>query len=304
MNRNDFRFRDRLRVRWAEIDAQKIVFNGHYLMYFDTRRGWLLARARLALCADHGRASTATSTCARQRSRYHGSAHYDDLLDVGMRCARIGNSSLRLHRGGVPGTNSSSSGELVYVFADPRPQTPRPVPRSCARCCWASRPASRCSTFASAAGPNSGATRRRSGARCSVAEQRVARRPGMGRGRRDPASMRWHATARPRAGHRRAARARAGRRADRQDGGGALPARQRRRPGRARRPAAGGPRRVMARSMLRMPRLRRGFYRPCRFRRARVRVRGGGRHRPPRDDAYALTTCSARCNCGFTAVNP
>ena len=36
MTRNDFRFFDRLRVRWAEVDAQKIVFNGHYLMYFDT----------------------------------------------------------------------------------------------------------------------------------------------------------------------------------------------------------------------------------------------------------------------------
>ena len=35
MTRSDFRFFDRLRVRWAEIDAQKIVFNGHYLMYFD-----------------------------------------------------------------------------------------------------------------------------------------------------------------------------------------------------------------------------------------------------------------------------
>ncbi|MEO8924742.1 MAG: 4-hydroxybenzoyl-CoA thioesterase, partial [Caldimonas sp.] len=36
MQRSDFRFFERLRVRWAEIDAQKIVFNGHYLMYFDT----------------------------------------------------------------------------------------------------------------------------------------------------------------------------------------------------------------------------------------------------------------------------
>ena len=36
MNRQDFRYFDRQRVRWAEIDAQKIVFNGHYLMYFDT----------------------------------------------------------------------------------------------------------------------------------------------------------------------------------------------------------------------------------------------------------------------------
>jgi len=36
MNRQDFRFFHRLRVRWAEVDMQKIVFNAHYLMYFDT----------------------------------------------------------------------------------------------------------------------------------------------------------------------------------------------------------------------------------------------------------------------------
>jgi len=36
MNRQDFRFFHRMRVRWAEVDMQKIVFNAHYLMYFDT----------------------------------------------------------------------------------------------------------------------------------------------------------------------------------------------------------------------------------------------------------------------------
>ena len=35
MARADFRFAHRMRVRWAEVDKQGIVFNGHYLMYFD-----------------------------------------------------------------------------------------------------------------------------------------------------------------------------------------------------------------------------------------------------------------------------
>ena len=34
--RQDYRFFHRLRVRWVEVDMQKLVFNGHYLMYFDT----------------------------------------------------------------------------------------------------------------------------------------------------------------------------------------------------------------------------------------------------------------------------
>ena len=36
MKRDDFRFFHRMRVRWAEVDMQKIVFNAHYLMYIDT----------------------------------------------------------------------------------------------------------------------------------------------------------------------------------------------------------------------------------------------------------------------------
>ena len=33
--RGDFRFFHRLRVRWSEVDLQKIVFNPHYLSYID-----------------------------------------------------------------------------------------------------------------------------------------------------------------------------------------------------------------------------------------------------------------------------
>ena len=35
MQPQDFRCHHRLSVRWAEVDAQKIVFNAHYLMYAD-----------------------------------------------------------------------------------------------------------------------------------------------------------------------------------------------------------------------------------------------------------------------------
>jgi acyl-CoA thioester hydrolase len=35
MARADFAFFHPLRVRWAEVDMQAIVFNGHYLTYFD-----------------------------------------------------------------------------------------------------------------------------------------------------------------------------------------------------------------------------------------------------------------------------
>ena len=36
MPREDFACTHRLRVRWAEVDMQETVFNGHYLTYIDT----------------------------------------------------------------------------------------------------------------------------------------------------------------------------------------------------------------------------------------------------------------------------
>ena len=58
---------------------------------------------------------------------YLGSAAYDDVLEIGMRCARIGNSSMAF-RPGVPREQLLVSGELVYVFADPKEKVARPVP--------------------------------------------------------------------------------------------------------------------------------------------------------------------------------
>ena len=127
MTRNDFRFLDRMRVRWAEIDAQKIVFNGHYLMYFDTAvAGYWRA---MALPYAQTMEDLGGDLYVRKATvEYHGSARYDDLLDVGMRCERIGRSSLLLSAGVFRQDELLVSGELVYVFADPRTQTSLPVP--------------------------------------------------------------------------------------------------------------------------------------------------------------------------------
>ena len=35
MRREEFTLCHRLRVRWAEVDRQDVVFNGHYFLYFD-----------------------------------------------------------------------------------------------------------------------------------------------------------------------------------------------------------------------------------------------------------------------------
>ena len=128
MNRADFRFAERLRVRWAEVDMQKIVFNGHYLMYFDTAvAGWWRA---MALPYEQTMHDLGGDFYVRKATvEYEGSARYDDQLEVGVRCERIGTSSMRLQAAAFRGGERLVTGELVYVWADPATQRAQPVPQ-------------------------------------------------------------------------------------------------------------------------------------------------------------------------------
>ncbi|RZJ14581.1 MAG: YbgC/FadM family acyl-CoA thioesterase [Acidovorax sp.] len=127
MQRSEFRFFHRLRVRWAEVDMQKIVFNAHYLMYVDTAMSdyW---RA-LALPYEDSILTLGGEMYVKKATvEYHASARLDDTLDVGLKCARIGNSSCLFVAGIFSSDRLLISAELVYVFADPATQTSRPVP--------------------------------------------------------------------------------------------------------------------------------------------------------------------------------
>lgn len=128
MKRSDFRFTERLRVRWVEVDMQKIVFNGHYLMYFDNAvSGYWRA---LAMPYTETMAYLGGDLFVRKSTlEYQGSARYDDVLDIGVRCARIGNSSLIFQCAVFRNDQALVTGELVYVFADPATQTSKPVPQ-------------------------------------------------------------------------------------------------------------------------------------------------------------------------------
>ena len=99
MKKSDFRFTHRLRVRWAEVDMQKIVFNAHYLMYFDTAVAdyW---RA-LAMPYEEAMHLLGGDIYAKKATvEFLASARLDERLDVCIRCSKIGNSSM-LFGGGI-----------------------------------------------------------------------------------------------------------------------------------------------------------------------------------------------------------
>ena len=127
MKRDDFRFFHRLRVRWAEVDMQKIVFNAHYLMYFDTAVTdyW---RA-LAMPYQESMHQLGGDLYVKKAGiEFHASARMDDQLDVAMKCSRIGNSSIVFTGAIFRAEELLITCELIYVFADPASQTSRPVP--------------------------------------------------------------------------------------------------------------------------------------------------------------------------------
>ena len=127
MKRQDFRFFYPLRVRWAEVDMQKIVFNAHYLMYFDTAIAeyW---RA-LALPYEEAMQKLEGDLYVKKASiEFHASARFDDRLDIALRLNRIGNSSMVFSGCIFRGDDLLITSELIYVFADPSSQTSKSVP--------------------------------------------------------------------------------------------------------------------------------------------------------------------------------
>jgi YbgC/YbaW family acyl-CoA thioester hydrolase len=131
VKRAEFRFLDRQRVRWAEVDMQQVVFNAHYLTYVDTAMGafW---RALALPYAETLVALGGDLFVRKATLEYLAPARYDDPLDIGIRCAGVGRTSLRFVAGVFRGDELLVHGEIVYVWTDPpaagAPQRPRAVP--------------------------------------------------------------------------------------------------------------------------------------------------------------------------------
>ncbi len=127
MPRSDFRFSHQLRVRWAEVDRQGVVFNGHYLTYFD------IGITEYYRAIGHpypGDLVAADSDLFARKAEieYLASAGYDDVLAICVRVAALGNSSFRFALEIYREDELLATGALVYVNADPRSRRSRPLP--------------------------------------------------------------------------------------------------------------------------------------------------------------------------------
>jgi acyl-CoA thioester hydrolase len=125
----DFRHRLPLRVRWAEVDRQGVVFNGHYLLYADVcvTEYWRAIGMRYPEDFE----PLASDLYVRKATvDYRAAAVYDDELEVCARIARIGTSSLQftveMFRRGQTDAPLATV-DLVYVYVDVASKVPRRV---------------------------------------------------------------------------------------------------------------------------------------------------------------------------------
>src|SRR3972149_1235125 len=103
MKRDDFTLVHKLRVRWAEVDRQNVVFNGHYFLYFDVAVAEYWRAIGIPYPEGYVDAYGTDLYAVKATAEYHGSATYDDVLDVGCRVGRIGRPPPQVVPGGVVG---------------------------------------------------------------------------------------------------------------------------------------------------------------------------------------------------------
>lgn len=129
MAKAEFNFHYPIRVRYSEIDVQGVVFNAHYLTYFDV--GITEYLRNLAYDYNTQQARTGTDFhVVKSTVEYKVPIRYDTELEVYVRVARIGRSSVTYHIElyAKEGDTLFSSGEVIWVNTNQTTHKSTPVP--------------------------------------------------------------------------------------------------------------------------------------------------------------------------------
>lgn len=131
MARDDFTFSFGFRVRYSEIDGQSVVFNAHYLTYFDTAITEYMRALEYDYVGEVKRTGEDFHT-VKTVVEYNAPVLFDEEIDVCCRVSRIGRSSmvflLEIHP--RDGDDLRASGEVVWVNTDQAEHKTVPVPET------------------------------------------------------------------------------------------------------------------------------------------------------------------------------
>ncbi len=114
-----FRFHFPFRVRYSEIDGQKVVFNAHYLTYFDTAITEYFRMLDYDYAGQVERTGTDFHT-VRTSVDYKRPILFDDEIEVHVRTSRIGRSSIAFALEIQPREDGApyAGGEVIWVNTD------------------------------------------------------------------------------------------------------------------------------------------------------------------------------------------
>jgi acyl-CoA thioester hydrolase len=115
-----------LRVRFAECDLQGVVFNSHYLTYFDVSitELWRAAFGSYQVMLDRG----FDVVVAEAQLRYLSPARFDEELKMGISVARLGTTSIHTRHHVWRGLELLVEGALRHVFVDTENYKKAPIP--------------------------------------------------------------------------------------------------------------------------------------------------------------------------------
>lgn len=119
-------FVHQLRVRYHECDAQGIVFNANHFAFFDIT---LTELWREAFGSYEAMVEAGTDVVVRDaRASFHGSPRFDDVLDIEMTIAKLGNTSMVSEFAEKRDGELLVTGQLVHVFVDPKTMQKQAIP--------------------------------------------------------------------------------------------------------------------------------------------------------------------------------
>ena len=127
--RAEFPFFHPFRVRYSEIDGQSVVYNAHYLTYYDTA----IFEYYRAIGYDQFAESKELLEdwhVVRALVEYRKPLVYDLEFEVGVRVAKMGNSSLTYALGVFPKGSDDllATGEVVQVYTCQKTHKSIPIP--------------------------------------------------------------------------------------------------------------------------------------------------------------------------------
>jgi acyl-CoA thioester hydrolase len=115
-----------VRPRYAEVDAQGVVFNAHWLTYFDESctRFFESLGYEPSVAFFH----EFDVMVVKAVVEWQGPAGFDDRVDIAVVPARLGNSSLDLGYAATVDGRPVCTGTITYVSVKPGTHEPVPIP--------------------------------------------------------------------------------------------------------------------------------------------------------------------------------